>query len=101
MKAPHEIEPAPPIEQKVHEENLKKSIEKIRPGSISENPKQLSNIHVRVSTAKLSNPKMSNAKLSNAKLSNAKLSNAKMSNAKMSNAKMSSTHAAGSSMKLP
>ena len=96
-----EIEPATPIEQKVHEENLKKSIEMIRQGSMSENPKQLSNIHVRVSTAKLSNPKMSNAKLSNAKLSNAKMSNAKMSNAKMSNAKMSSTQAAGSSMKLP
>merc|ERR1712126_265317 len=86
-----EIEPAPPVEQKVHEENLKKSIEKIRPGSISENPKQLSNINVRVSTAKLSNPKMSNPKMSNAKLSNAKLSNAKMS----------SSQAAGSSMKLP
>ena len=106
-----EIEPAPPVEQKVHEENLKKSIEKIRQGSMSENSKQLPNINVRVSTAKmsnaklsnpkLSNPKMSNAKLSNAKLSNAKMSNAKMSNAKMSNAKMSSTQAAGSSMKLP
>ena len=88
-----EIDPAPPVEQKVganSEEDLKKSIEKIRQASITKNSKPLSNINVRkVSNAKISNAKLSNAKLSSAKMSNAKMSNAKLSNPKISNAKMS------------
>merc|ERR1711990_792346 len=108
-----EPEIEPPVKQNVHEENLKKSIEKIRRDSMSENPKQLSNINVRVSNAKISNAKLSNAKLSNAKFSNPKISKAKLSNAKMSNAKMSNTKTSntqattkkfsktGSSLKMP
>merc|ERR1719204_1637347 len=86
-----EPEIEPPVKQKVHEENLKKSIEKIRRDSISENSKPLSNINVRVSNAKISNPKISNAKLSNAKMSNAKTSNTKTSNTQISNTKTSNT----------
>jgi len=108
-----EPEIEPPVKQNVQEENLKKSIEKIRRDSMSENPKPLSNINVRVSNAKISNAKLSNAKLSNAKFSNPKISNAKLSNAKMSNAKTSNTKTSntqattkkfsktGSSLKMP
>merc|ERR1719204_1624026 len=74
-----------PVKQKVHEENLNKSIEKIRRDSMSENPKPLSNLDLRVSSAKISNAKLSNAKLSNAKMSNAKTSNTKTSNTQTSN----------------
>merc|ERR1719394_1716214 len=80
-----------PVKQKVHEENLKKTIEKIRRNSLSENPKPLSNLNVRVSNAKLSNAKLSNAKFSNPKISKVKLSNAKMSNAKIPNTKIPNT----------
>merc|ERR1719204_356047 len=59
-----------PVKQKVHEENLNKSIEKIRRDSMSENPKPLSNLDLRVSSAKISNAKLSNAKMSNTKTSN-------------------------------
>merc|ERR1711990_560951 len=88
-----EPEIEPPVKQNVQEENLKKSIEKIRRDSMSENPKPLSNINVRVSNAKISN-----AKLSNAKMSNAKTSNTKTSNTQATTKKFSKT---GSSLKMP
>merc|ERR1711990_562357 len=69
-----EPEIEPPVKQNVHEENLKKSIEKIRRDSMSENPKQLSNINVRVSNAKMSNAKMSNTKTSNTQATTKKFS---------------------------
>merc|ERR1719394_2336111 len=86
-----------PVKQKVHEENLKKTIEKIRRNSLSENPKPLSNINVRVSNAKISNAKLSNAKLPNTKIPNTKTSNTKTSNTQVTTKKSSKT---GSSLKM-